>query len=143
MPHTSCATQSPDRADGCSKEQWAYGQHTGHLSVPDRADPGYHKGMGTWGGSSCAMQIAFVTVRQQQQNTPSAQKLKEISRSQRSSTQKLLHSLQYKEGMGLLEQVQLRDTEMKGLEHLLCEDRLRELGPFMSQRSPHRGRTWQ
>lgn len=40
-----------------------------------------------------------------------------------------LWSLQHKKGMDLFEWVQRRDIRMiKGLEHLSCQDRLRELG---------------
>jgi len=42
-----------------------------------------------------------------------------------------LWSLQNKEDMDLLEQIQRRSTKMiQGLEHLSCEERLRELGLF-------------
>lgn len=86
------------RAGGCSEEPWVDGQ--------GRQTPGIMKDMGTHGGSSSLMQIANATVGHQQHNLPrhSQRKPKEISRSPRSSAQKLLHKLQYRKGVELLEQ---------------------------------------
>ena len=49
---------------------------------------------------------------------------------------------QHKKDMDILEQVQRRAREMvKGLEHLLYEDRLRELGLFGLEKSKGSGET--
>lgn len=94
-----------------------------------------HKDMGTHGGSSSPMLIANITVRHQQHNPPRHSQRKrrcleaqgdlKISEKPRNcctncNTEKMW-SYWSRQGQ-----------KMKGLEHLLYEERLRELGPFRS-----------